>query len=264
MTRIFHVSDIHFGREDRAALAGVEALVEERRPDGLIISGDLTQRGSEVEFEAAERWLSSLKTPYFTVPGNHDTPMFDLSARVKAPFGSYQSAFGSVSGYLDIGTLSIGGLNSARGWQFRRNWAEGVVDMEDLAGVLAHLESASGGISVLTCHHPFLAHENAPLKTSTRRGEAAARRLSGARTNLLLTGHVHMPSIEVFAAENGEGGYISVCAGTLSTRLRDFPPSMNELNFEAEQMDVLVHRFDSGVTRSESAGRWDISQLHPV
>ena len=73
-----------------------------------------------------------------------------------------------------------------------------------------------------------------------------------------------MPSIEVFAAENGEGGYISVCAGTLSTRLRDFPPSMNELNFEAEQMDVLVHRFDSGVTRSESAGRWDISQLHPV
>lgn len=264
MTCIFHLSDIHFGREDRAALSCVEALVEERQPDGLIISGDLTQKGSEVEFGAAQRWLSSLNTPYFTVPGNHDTPMFDLIARLNSPFGSYQSAFGSVSGYLDIGGLSIGGLNSARGWQFRRNWAEGVINMDDLTGVLAHLESTSGEISVLTCHHPFLAHENAPLKTSTRRGEAAAKVLSSARTNLLLTGHVHKPSIEVFATENGEGGFISVCAGTLSTRLRDFPPSINELNFAAEQMDVLVHRFDSGLTRSEAVGRWDLSQLCPL
>ena len=34
MIRLFHVSDVHFGREDKAAVAWFDALVRAEKPDG--------------------------------------------------------------------------------------------------------------------------------------------------------------------------------------------------------------------------------------
>ncbi|MAW99120.1 MAG: metallophosphoesterase, partial [Sphingomonas sp.] len=44
MTRLFHVSDLHFGAEDRSALHWFARLVTDERPDAVIVTGDLTMR----------------------------------------------------------------------------------------------------------------------------------------------------------------------------------------------------------------------------
>ncbi len=53
MIRLFHVSDIHFGAEDAAALDWFAALVRDEQPDAVIMTGDLTMRARAREFEAA-------------------------------------------------------------------------------------------------------------------------------------------------------------------------------------------------------------------
>jgi 3',5'-cyclic AMP phosphodiesterase CpdA len=60
MTKLFHVSDVHFGKEDPAAIAWFKACVEAERPDAVIMTGDLTMRARTHEFEAGGEWLKSL------------------------------------------------------------------------------------------------------------------------------------------------------------------------------------------------------------
>ena len=47
MTRIAHLSDIHFGANDAKIVAATEAWLEKHRPDLIIVSGDLTQRARD-------------------------------------------------------------------------------------------------------------------------------------------------------------------------------------------------------------------------
>ena len=60
MTRLFHVSDVHFGREDKSAVAWFDALVAAERPDAVVMTGDLTMRARRREFDAGIDWLRSL------------------------------------------------------------------------------------------------------------------------------------------------------------------------------------------------------------
>jgi 3',5'-cyclic AMP phosphodiesterase CpdA len=57
MTKLFHVSDVHFGREDRAAVDWFGARVKEEQPDAVIMTGDLTMQARAKEFGAAAKWL---------------------------------------------------------------------------------------------------------------------------------------------------------------------------------------------------------------
>ena len=61
--RLFHVSDVHFGREDAAAVAWFDALVAAEKPDAVIMTGDLTMRARRREFAQGSRWLQGLGVP---------------------------------------------------------------------------------------------------------------------------------------------------------------------------------------------------------
>ena len=52
MTRLFHVSDLHFGREDRAAMRWFAGLVHTEKPDAVLCTGDLTMRARKAELLA--------------------------------------------------------------------------------------------------------------------------------------------------------------------------------------------------------------------
>lgn len=43
------------------------------RPDLVLVTGDITQSGRIEEFNQAASLLNKLNTPYFVIPGNHDT-----------------------------------------------------------------------------------------------------------------------------------------------------------------------------------------------
>ena len=55
--RLLHLSDLHFGLEDRAALAWVAQEIARDPPAGVAITGDLTMRARHREFAAAARWI---------------------------------------------------------------------------------------------------------------------------------------------------------------------------------------------------------------
>ena len=77
-TVLYHVSDLHFGYEDRAALDWFAAEVARERPAAVICTGDLTMRGSAREFALAAQWLADLPVPVSLEPGNHEAPAWCL------------------------------------------------------------------------------------------------------------------------------------------------------------------------------------------
>ncbi|MCE7079418.1 exonuclease SbcCD subunit D [Streptomyces sp. ST2-7A] len=86
--RILHTSDWHLGRglhrtslleAQRAVMGHLVDTVRERRPDALLVSGDVYDRAvpplSAVRlFDETLHRLADLDTPVVLIPGNHDSP----------------------------------------------------------------------------------------------------------------------------------------------------------------------------------------------
>jgi len=136
MTSIIQFADIHFGVEDKEAVAAIAATVETLKPDVTVICGDITQNGT------ARDWIRSLPGPKVITPGNHDTPMFGLFQRFFDPFGRYNRIIAPLSEphYTDK-NVSIMPLNTSRGWQAKTDWSLGVVDMDELDMVINNLKA---------------------------------------------------------------------------------------------------------------------------
>ncbi|MCP5102717.1 MAG: hypothetical protein GY950_05040, partial [bacterium] len=85
-----HLSDLHFGDENETAAAirthvldslidTVENIDEQWKPQCIVISGDIAWKGGKEDYQAAEKWLSSLIAALnlspgdiILCPGNHD------------------------------------------------------------------------------------------------------------------------------------------------------------------------------------------------
>ena len=87
MRVLVHLSDLHFGRIDRALLSPLARRVLALRPDLVVVSGDLTQRAKSAEFRDARRFLDTLPAPLLVVPGNHDIPYYNVFQRFFQPLG---------------------------------------------------------------------------------------------------------------------------------------------------------------------------------
>ena len=258
--RLVHLADIHFGAADPNVTDVAARYIEKVAPHAIIVSGDLTQSGKHREFAAASKWLHGLGLPCACTPGNHDTPMFQLHHRLLNPFGRYDKYMSDFAFPLLLGNIRIDGLNTARGWQARRNWAEGSVDLEDLEVILER--DAPEGIRLLSCHHPFIPPTDTSLQTATRRGCRASNRLGGSPVNVLLTGHVHAPQAEIIRTL--EGSYIAVTSGTLSMRLRNVPPSFNVLDIDGDVMSVSVVSYSKNNFIRKARSTWDLSRMEQL
>ena len=230
----------------------------------MVVCGDLTQTGKQSEFDAASDWLNALKLPFFSVPGNHDTPLLNLVSRVMSPFKRYSQSFGDHAMTDQLGDVRVHGLNTSRGWQVRANWAEGSVDLDDLqeivgedARLMAVQENALPGC--LVCHHPFRSPPGAPLQTRTRRGSRASKMLADSTINLLLCGHVHTPTDNIWQGEHGN--YLCLTSGTLSTRQRQAPPGFNVLDFGDNTLKLDQYIIDNNEFCLESSKKWRLNDL---
>ena len=236
--RIAHLSDIHFGDENAAAVAAAAERLRASPPTLTIISGDLTRWGEPNEFSAAKAWISTLPGPVFVTPGNHDAPYIAWVERIFAPFARYERAFGpaAVQRFLAPG-LSVWGVNTARGAQWRLNWSKGRISPAQVEGV-AEAIGDGDGVRIVVCHHPLLEMEGAPMTGRVRGGEAAARAFATAGADLVLTGHVHSPF--VLAYPFGDGRTYAVGAGTLSKRERGAAAGFNEIDIEEAAIRIAA------------------------
>lgn len=229
---LFHVSDLHFGAEDRAALDWFAQEVATHRPDAVICTGDLTMRGRAREFAAAGRWLAELGVPVSIEAGNHDMPYYwDPLRRLLRPYHRFRAMRGQVHSDLALDHVAVVSLKTTARAQWRFNWSKGRVGPRALAGALAGLDhAASRALRLVACHHP-LVEADTRASGSTRGGRLALAALARAGAHAVLSGHVHDAfdlSVET------EGGPIRLIgAGTLSERLRTTRPSYNRLAWSA-------------------------------
>lgn len=245
MIRLFHVSDLHFGRADQQALDWFAAAVHSERPNAVICTGDLTQRAKREEFAAACRYLESLPVPVTVEPGNHDLPYFNLFERFVRPYRRYGRLEKMIERPLDIANVVVVPLKTTARFQLRHNWSWGVVSRRSLSKSLALLESVDADhVKLVACHHPLVDKEGLKSSGKTIRGREALEALAKAGAHAVLSGHVHDP-FDVTLAVAGKP-IRKIGAGTLSERVRDSAPSFNEIRVsEGGRLDV-EHRWMSG------------------
>lgn len=238
MTRLFHVSDLHFGTEDRGALAWFAAAVAAEQPDAVVVTGDLTAAGRRREFSAAAEWFSTLRVPITLEPGNHDAPVWNLMERFLRPWARFERLARAVERPLNLPGVSLVPLRTATRAQLRRNWSLGVVRPQPLAAALRQLHGRpANSIAIVACHHP-LVDQGTATEGRTWGGARALDLLAAAGATAVLSGHTHDPFDRTVDA--GGTPIRLIGAGTLSERVRTSRPSFNLLSVDGAALKVDV------------------------
>jgi 3',5'-cyclic AMP phosphodiesterase CpdA len=218
--QLVHITDLHFGCEDKAALIATAKFIADRKPDAVICTGDLSKDGRQRELDAACDWLRGLEVPVIVTPGNHDVPYYNIVGRVFFPWTRYQSASHDLrQAAWHTPDWSIVPINTARGLQPRMNWAQGAISGRQVALARAELaKAAPGALTIVVTHHPLDWPNDAPIHGATIGGLAGQQALMNAGAQLFLSGHLHFASARLIGSSA-----LSLTSGTLSRRLRHEP-----------------------------------------
>lgn len=240
MAKILHLTDIHFGCENKPAVAVAAELAHRDGHNLIVISGDITQFGRNDEFRAAKAWVDTLPGPVLITPGNHDTPYSNIPARLAAPFARYERYFGPAwSGAFDGAGMRVRSFNSSRGAQVRLNWSKGAVSRDHIERVAETLKAAEPGIvTIAVCHHPLMEMLGGPMTGNVRGGPEAAGILADADVDLVLTGHIH--SAFAMSLPCDDGLTHAVGASTLSLRERGMAAGFNLIDWDEETITVVA------------------------
>lgn len=215
MTRILHISDLHFGAVNDRLLDPLLALSAQLQPDAVIVSGDLTQRARPGQFRAAAAYLARFGLPVLTVPGNHDAPLYNLPVRILSPFGRYRAVINNdMESVLTLSGAILAGVNTAnpRAWKTGRLRPASARHLaQSFAAAPPHM------MRIAVMHHaPVPAADNAPADIDDP--DRVLADLVAAGTDIVLSGHTHMPH---FGAAETAAGILFVQVGTAtSTRLK--------------------------------------------
>jgi 3',5'-cyclic AMP phosphodiesterase CpdA len=191
-TRVLHLSDLHFGRNDKPeSIEALARLIGHARPELVIASGDLTHRGLRTQHERASRFLRGLELPLVTIPGNHDIP-YTFPKRFTKPWHEFERLWETTQPVYRSDTLVVAGLNSVRPWRHQA----GAVREHQLQHVReVFAEIADGAYRIVTLHHHLL---GAPWRSRKRPVAKRNRVLAGlvdAGADLVLAGHIHQSTI---------------------------------------------------------------------
>jgi 3',5'-cyclic AMP phosphodiesterase CpdA len=215
---LLQLSDLHLGADAsevdpvvclRAAVEAVLALPN--RPDALIVSGDLSDDGSERSYEQVAELLEPLQLAIHVLPGNHDD-----RAALRRVFGLAGAGDEPINYSAELGPLRLLALDSTRPGEDR-----GELSGETLGWLDAELALEPARPTVLAMHHPPLVTALPPfdgicLSASERAGLAELLERHP-QVRRVVCGHVH----RTIAAELG-GRAVLAIPSTHRQALLDF------------------------------------------
>jgi 3',5'-cyclic AMP phosphodiesterase CpdA len=239
MRTIAHLSDPHFGRLERDTVQALIATVTEARPDIVVVSGDLTQRAKEREFQEARLFLEALPSPQIVVPGNHDVPLYNVFARALKPLRNYQRYISEdLEPFYSDDEIAIVGVNTARSLTFKK----GRINRQQVARSCARLEACGENHTrVIVSHHPFDLPETHEVHGLIGRAHMAMAGFARCRVDLILSGHLHISHTSESAPRYKIPGHsaLVIHAGTAtSTRGRGELNSFNILQVERSSVSI--------------------------
>lgn len=253
MSVLLQISDPHFGTEQAPVMAALLSLAQAQRPDIVVWSGDITQRARHSQFAAARRFADEVKAPHrLVIPGNHDIPLFNLAARLLAPYANFRRAFGpELEPCISTPQWLVIGVNTTRPWHHK----DGEVSADQIDAVTARLDQAQAGqVKVVVVHQPVCVTLDKDRENLLRGHEAALSHWGQAGVDLILGGHIHLPYVVPQKTIRGgsQHPFWVVQAGTaLSSRLRgDTANSVNLIRRPAIPGQPL------------SIERWDFNAEH--
>src|SRR6476646_8323855 len=160
VTRIVHLSDLHFGAHDDRLVEAVNHEVDALKPDLVVISGDFTQRARTEQFREACHFLEGLRDrghEVLGVPGNHDVPLYDVLRRFLSPLARYRRFIDeTLCPFIELPGVAVLGINTARSMTFK----DGRINKEQVKFIRETFSrTPSEAFRVLVTHHPLFALE---------------------------------------------------------------------------------------------------------
>lgn len=236
MTRLVHLTDLHFGLHRADFVAPLQSAIRASAPDLVVVSGDLSQRARRPQFLAAMAFIHNLGRPFLVIPGNHDIPLYNLFARLLRPFGRYRATVGTqLTPVLDLGELRIFGTNTVD--PFR--WRGGVIRNAEIDRICAALQGGGSNVTnVLVAHHPFEVPAGFE-RGETRGASAALDRLAEAGLHVLMTGHLHHWSTGLGISPDTSQRVFQMQTGTaLCARPQERYHGFTVMDFDARHLTI--------------------------
>ncbi len=214
------VTDTHVGGSTGAddLRRTVQDLNKQEDLDFVILSGDVTEFGSDEELALAKGILDSLHLPLYVIPGNHDSNWSESGANTfRKVFGS-ETFFFRHKGYMFIGTTSGPNMRMSPGQVPRENlvWMDSVFQ--------ANPDRQT----------PLIYINHYPQDSSLNNWDQVIDRLKTRNVQLAMCGHGHNNSVydwdgipgvmsrSNLRAKDSVGGYniITIAEGVASYRVR--------------------------------------------
>ena len=260
MTRIVHLSDLHFGAHDERLVEAVDAQADDLKPDLIVISGDFTQRARTEQFREACAFLDGLRErghEVLGVPGNHDVPLYDVLRRFLSPLARYRRFIDeTLCPFIELPGVAVLGINTARSLTFK----DGRISKDQVQFIRdTFARTPSEALRILVTHHPLFALEVAgEVDRAIGRQELALDAVEESGVDMLLAGHNHHASSQD-ASElvTRAGGVLVVQAGTAtSTRVREQEQSFNTIDISDAWVTITVNAWNGKDFRAKDARRY--------
>lgn len=175
--RFAQVTDTHVGGHTGEAdlRLTVADLNKQSDIDFVILSGDITEFGSDDELALAKQILDSLELPWYIIPGNHDSNWSESGANsFRKTFGS-ETFFFEHKGVQFIGTASGPNMRMSPGQIPRENlvWLDSVFKANPNSTI------------------PLVSINHYPLDSSLNNWYELVDRIKGRNIQFALCGHGH-------------------------------------------------------------------------
>jgi len=249
VTLLIQISDTHFGTEQPPVVDALVSLVQERAPELVVLSGDITQRARRAQFRAARAFVDRLGVAQvLAIPGNHDIPLFDLATRLLQPYAEHRHAFGpELEPCFESDELLVVTVNTTRAYFHER----GAVSARQIERVARRLAGAGERqLRVVVTHQPVSVIRPEDRSDLLCGHARAIKSWSAAGADLILGGHIHLPFVQALHECNAglPRRVWAVQAGTaVSSRVR--PEAGNSVN--------LIRCLAGAAPRRCVVERWD-------
>ena len=227
------------------AVAAINRL--EPRPDVVVVTGDLVEHGSVVEYDHIRALLAPLAMPFFVIPGNHDS-----RGGLRAAFAcdGYLPRAGFLHYAIEEYELRIVALDTHIEGEH-----PGELCAERLLWLDATLAMAQERPTLLLMHHPPFATGIAAMDRSGLRNPAAFAEIVSRHPQIerILCGHLHRAIDRRFA-----GTVAGTAPSTAHQVALDLDPG-GALQFIFEPPGCQLHLWRHGaglVTHTATFGDW--------
>ena len=223
MLTLLHVSDLHFGPPYHPGVGeALQTFAANLAPDGIVASGDFTQRAREEQFRAAREFLDRLPAvPTVVTPGNHDVPLWRILERLFDPYRHYQAHISrELDGVVRIPGAVIVSLNSTAP---RQKITNGRIHRWQLEFAReAFDDTAPETVRILVAHHHFAPPPDWEGAQVMPKAKRALDAFTAMRVDMILGGHLHRAyignSLDVYAGADREHGIVIAQSGTSTSR----------------------------------------------